>query len=121
MLDYNDVLDDQRDLEEITPHSKICLATTPQVLFVKPREFVTFVSHRWLNDGSVVIINQACEHKDAPATTEEGKGKACRGYALRGATFISPDPQDPQKTRIAMIAHAAPGGDLPQWVSNASL
>lgn len=115
MTDYNGVLSEQRDLEEISPHSKITLASSPQVLFVKPRDFVTFVHHRWLNDGSVVMINQAVEHKDAPGIKEEGKGKVCRGYALRGATFISPDPQDPGKTRMSMIAHAAPGGSLPQW------
>ncbi|CAB9503247.1 expressed unknown protein [Seminavis robusta] len=115
MTDYNVILSAQRDLEEIAPHCKISWATSPQVLFVKPREFVTFVYHRWLKDGSVVLINQAVDHKDAPAVTEEGKGTACRGYALRGATFFSPDPQDPQKTRVAMISHAAPGGNLPGW------
>jgi START domain len=120
MPDYNVILTAQKDLEEIAPHAKICWATSPQILFVKPREFVTFACHRWLKDGSVVMLNQAVDHKDAPAVTEEGKGKTCRGYALRGATFFSPDPQDDQKTRIAMIAHAAPGGDLPQWVSACS-
>ena len=116
MTDYNGILTEQRDLEEISPHSKICCATSPQVLFIKPREFVSFIHHRWLRDGSVVIINQAVEHKDAPAVNEEGKGKACRAFALRGATFISPDPNHPEKTRFAMIAHAAPGGGLPHWV-----
>ena len=117
MADYNFILTAQKDLEEIAPHAKICWAASPQVLFIKPREFVTFVCHRWFKDGSVVVLNQACDHKDAPAVIDEGKGKACRGYALRGATFFSPHPQDRQKTKIAMIAHAAPGGDLPQWVS----
>ena len=116
MTDYNGILTEQKELEVISPHSKICVAKSPQVLFVKPREFVSFIYHRWLRDGSVVMVNQAVEHKDAPPEKEEGKGKACRAYALRGATFISPDPDDPQKTRFAMIAHAAPGGGLPHWV-----
>jgi hypothetical protein len=117
MTEYNDILTERRDLEEIAPHSKITIATSPQVLFVKPREFVTFVHHKWLKDGSVIMVNQACEHKDAPAITEEGRGKACRAYALRGATCISRDKEDPQKTRIAIISHAAAGGGIPQWVS----
>jgi hypothetical protein len=29
---------------------------------------------------------------------------------------ISKDPDDPNKTRIALLAHADPGGGLPQWV-----
>lgn len=118
MGEYNWILSAQRDLEEVCPHSKICWATSPQVLFLKPREFVTFVYHRWLKDGSVVMVNQAVEHKLAPAVTKDGGGKACRAYALRGATFFSPDPNEPNKTHLAMIAHAAPGGDFPQWVSN---
>ena len=121
MTDYNGILTEQKELEIISPHSKICVAKSPQVLFVKPREFVSFLYHRWLRDGSVVMINQAVEHKDAPPEKEEGKGKACRAYALRGATFISPDPDDPQKTRFAMIAHAAPGGGLPHWVRSKML
>lgn len=42
MTEYNDILTEHKDLEEIAPHSKITLATSPQVLFIKPREFVTF-------------------------------------------------------------------------------
>jgi len=122
MTDYNHILTEYRDLEEISPHSKLSCAVSPQVLFIKPREFVSFLHHRWLRDGSVVMVNQAVEHKDAPAVTDEGRGKACRAYALRGATFISPDPDDPyNKTRFAMIAHAAPGGGLPQWMTKTGM
>jgi hypothetical protein len=116
-VEYNDILEDHRDLEEIAPHAKITWAVSPQVLFVKPREFVTFVSHKWSKDGnSLALINQACEHKDAPAVTEEGKGKICRAYALRGGTFLSRDSEDPQRTRMALISQCAPGGGIPPWV-----
>jgi hypothetical protein len=30
---------------------------------------------------------------------------------------ISRDPTDPNKTRVAILAHANPGGGIPQWVS----
>lgn len=57
----------------------------PKVLFVKPRDFVTYCSHRWRKDGTQVIVNQACEHEDMPGVMEEGQGEVCRGFALRGA------------------------------------
>jgi hypothetical protein len=74
-----------RDLEEISANSKVCWAMTPQVLFVKPRDFVTYCQHWWTKDDTQIVINQACEHHNAPTTTEEGDGEICRAYALRGA------------------------------------
>ena len=58
---------------------------TLQVLFVKPRDFVTYCQHWWKDDNTQVVINEACEHEDAPATTQETDGEVCRAYALRGA------------------------------------
>ncbi|KAL7483449.1 hypothetical protein ACHAW6_009100 [Cyclotella cf. meneghiniana] len=112
---YNELVEDHCDIEEITPHSKITWCKMPKVMFVKPRDFVTYCSHRWWRDGTQVIVNQACEHEDMPGVLVEGEGDVCRGYALRGANFISKDPDDPNKTRITMLAHANPGGGLPQW------
>ena len=83
--EYNDLLTTHKDLEEITKRSKICWAMTPQILFVKPRDFVTYCQHWWTKDGTQVVINQACEHEDAPATNDEGEETVCRAYALRGA------------------------------------
>jgi hypothetical protein len=110
MEEYNDVLLRHGDLEEITPHSKISWSQTYQVLFLKPRTCTSFVSHRWLRDGTQVVVNQACDHPDTP-----GKGELPQGYALRSANFISRDPDDPEKTRIAMLTHGHPGHDVPKW------
>jgi hypothetical protein len=57
-----------------------------------------------------VVVNQACEHPDTP-----GKGELPQGYALRSANFISRDPDDPEKTCIAMVSHGHPGHDVPRW------
>ncbi len=106
MGDYNDLIDKYRDLQEITPSSKVCLGETPQILFIKPRQLISFCHHRWLRDGTEVVVNQACDKfEDTPATA----------YAFRGATYISKDPSDPERTRIALIAHANPGNDVPGW------
>ena len=83
--EYNDVVTDYKDVEEISSHSKICWSQSPQILFLKPRDFVTFCHHRWRRDGSAVIVNQATEHPDYPGRKEEREGKACRAYAIRGA------------------------------------
>ena len=85
MKEYNDLVVKHKDLEDISPHSKICWGQCPQILFIKPRDFVTFCHHRWKKDGTQIVVNQAVEHNDAPAMLEEGKGNACRAYALRGA------------------------------------
>eukprot|EP00540_Astrosyne_radiata_P006952 CAMPEP_0116857338 /NCGR_PEP_ID=MMETSP0418-20121206/20488_1 /TAXON_ID=1158023 /ORGANISM="Astrosyne radiata, Strain 13vi08-1A" /LENGTH=459 /DNA_ID=CAMNT_0004490991 /DNA_START=13 /DNA_END=1392 /DNA_ORIENTATION=+ len=110
MQEYNDLVVKHRDLEDVSASSKICWGQTPQILFIKPRDFVTFCFHRWRRDGTQVVVNQACDHKDAPVAKSEG-----RAYAIRGANFISPHPDDPDKTQFALVAHANPG-DLPQWL-----
>ena len=83
--EYNDLVVEHKDVEVLAPHCKICWSQTPQILFLKPRDFVTFCSHRWKRDGTSVIVNQAVEHPDLPATEEENGNNACRAYALRGA------------------------------------
>ena len=122
---YNELIDDHRDIEIITPSSKVTWCKVPKILFVKPRDFVTYCSHRWLRDGTQVIINQAIDHEDVPGVLIEGSGSGdtvCRGYALRGANFISRDPSDPSnKTCITMISHANPGGGLPQWAMTTAI
>ena len=85
MPEYNDLVVAYRDLESIGPQSKICWSKCPQILFIKPRDFVTFCHHRWRKDGTQIVVNQACEHEDAPGNDEEGDGRVCRAHALRGA------------------------------------
>ncbi|GKY92351.1 hypothetical protein MPSEU_000206000 [Mayamaea pseudoterrestris] len=111
MSEYNCLLEETKDLEEITPHSKVCLGETPQILFVKPREFITFCSHRWSSDGSLIIVNQAVDDDEFVSKTK----KRPRAYAFRGANYISQHPSDPEKTRICMLAHGSPGADVPIW------
>lgn len=110
MDDYNELSDTGGDLEDVTPHSKISWTKAPQILFLKPRLFTTYCSHRWLRDGTQVVVNQACEHPDTP-----GQDKLPTAYAIRGANYISRDPDDPEKTRIAMLSHGNPGRDVPGW------
>ena len=106
--EYNDLVVRHKDLEEISPHSKIVWGQTPQILFIAPRNLVTFCHHRWLRDGTQVLVNQSVKHdKD----TSQGP----RAYALRGANFIGRDPNDPDKTLMTIVTHASPGKDIPAW------
>lgn len=119
--EYNDVVDKHKDIEEISPNAKICWSQSPQILFLKPRDFVTFCHHRWKGDGSEVMVHQAMEHPDYPPTDKEKDGKACRAYALRGANIFSRCPDDPEKTEIQIIAHANPGGGVPSWATKTAV
>ena len=83
--EYNDLVVQYKDVEDISPSAKICWSQSPQILFLKPRDFVTWCHHRWKKDGTEVILNQAVDHPDYPGSKEEKEGKACRAYALRGA------------------------------------
>ena len=78
--DYNDVVKKHHDIEELSPNAKVCWSQSPQILFIKPRDFVTFCYHKWRRDGTEVIVNQAYDHPDAKPSEN-----SVRGYALRGA------------------------------------
>lgn len=113
--DYNALVQKHKDLEDITPYSKICWGQSPKILFVKPRDFVTFCHHRWKRDGTQVVVNQACNHDDYDYLEKTDK-KSLKAYALRGGNFISPHPEDPNKTNLCIVAHANPGPDIsPYW------
>jgi hypothetical protein len=109
MTTYNDLVVKHKDLEEISSHSKIVWGQTPQILFLKPRDLITFCHHRWLKDGTQVLVHQACDNHDQAPYCKN------RAFALRGANYISRDPEDPTKTRIAILTHGSPGSDVPSW------
>eukprot|EP00546_Thalassionema_frauenfeldii_P001940 CAMPEP_0178932798 /NCGR_PEP_ID=MMETSP0786-20121207/22856_1 /TAXON_ID=186022 /ORGANISM="Thalassionema frauenfeldii, Strain CCMP 1798" /LENGTH=470 /DNA_ID=CAMNT_0020610207 /DNA_START=463 /DNA_END=1875 /DNA_ORIENTATION=- len=109
--EYNALVQKHKDIEEITPHSKICWGQSPKILFIKPRDFLTFCHHRWRRDGTQVVVNQACNHDDYDYVEKNGK-KSFKAYALRGANFICPHPEDPNKTSMFIVAHANPGHDI---------
>ncbi len=92
-------------------------------MFIEPRDFVTYCRHRWLNDGTQLITNQACDHprisKDTSDTDEDRNLSGVSGFrafSLRGATYISRCPDFPQKrTKIVMLSHCNCGRDVPEW------
>jgi hypothetical protein len=112
MNDYNHLLEHCKDLEQVSSHSKICLGETPQILFVQPREFITYCSHRWRSDGTQIVVNQAMDDNKYTSMTRNRP----RAFAFRGANYIGRHPDFPDtKTRICMLAHGSPGADVPNW------
>jgi hypothetical protein len=100
------------DLETISSSSKICWGQTPQILFLKPKDFVTYCSHRWLPDDTQIMINQATNYDNTVANA----------YAFRGATIIRRHPDHPSdQTQIYMLAHASPGSDIPPWAMKTAI
>ncbi|CAN0551101.1 unnamed protein product, partial [Ectocarpus sp. 8 AP-2014] len=56
-----------RDLELLDENTKVVWASSPSPLpFVKPRDFVTVVNVRRLEDGSIVVVNRGYRHPEAP-------------------------------------------------------
>lgn len=117
-LEYNSLLVDQEDLEILTPHSKICWSQTKKLLFIQPRDFVTYCRHRWLNDGTQLITNQACDHHSTAIgdyNTKQNRSRY-RAFNLRGATYISRCPDFPsERTKLIMLSHCNCGQDMPEW------
>jgi len=116
---YNSLLVSHSDVEQVASHAKICWATTIKLLGVPSRDFVTFCHLRWKKDGTQVITNRAVDHHDRPAVVE-GK-KISRAHALRGANIIAPLEGDEKKTIVAIVGHAHPGGNLPEWIVRAAV
>lgn len=115
--EYNALVVNHQDLEDVSPHSKVCWGQSPKILFIKPRDFITFCHHRWLRDGTQVVVNQACKHEDYSKAMKKTDAKAgLKAFALRGANFLQPHPDDPNKTRFALVAHANPGPDISPWM-----
>lgn len=124
--EYNDLVVEHADVETVSSRSKITWAKCPQILFIKPRDFVTFCHLRWKRDGTQVVLNQAVDHENRPPEMEaeepdeKGDVKACRAYALRGANFIGKG-EGEGTTTFSLLAHADPGGDLPQWAMKTAI
>eukprot|EP00624_Nannochloropsis_granulata_P000143 evm.model.NODE_1050_length_13595_cov_28.766165.2 len=68
VAEYNKFYAEGRDLEAINDCTKVVWAASPPMFFFKARDFCTVVHYRKLQDGTVVVVNRAVEHPDAPRT-----------------------------------------------------
>lgn len=66
-----------------------------------------------MKDGTVVVLNRATTHPDAPETKQ-----FVRGAVLIGANIIQPMPNDPHLSRLTILTQVDPGGFSPPVVIN---
>ncbi|CAM9339285.1 unnamed protein product, partial [Hapterophycus canaliculatus] len=112
--EYNKWFLDGRDLELLDEDTRVVWASSPSPLpFVKPRDFVTVVNVRRLEDGTVVIVNRGHRHPDAPP-----RSKYVRGEVILGAHVMRPDAKDKNKTHFTLLTQVDPGGVAPAWIVN---
>ncbi|CAB1114578.1 unnamed protein product [Ectocarpus sp. CCAP 1310/34] len=112
--EYNKWFLEGRDLELLDENTKVVWASSPSPLpFVKPRDFVTVVNVRRLEDGSIVVVNRGYRHPEAPPSTEY-----VRGEVILAANVIRPDPKDRNRTQFTLLTQVDPGGIAPAWIVN---
>ena len=112
--EYNKFFDTGRDLEMVAEDTKVVWAAAPPIFPFKPRDFCTVVHYRRYRDGTVIVLNRATRHPDAPVT-----GKYVRGQILLGANIIEPIGGSSNKVcKFTMLTQLNPGGFSPPIVVN---
>lgn len=104
VAEYNKFYAEGRDLEAINDCTKVVWAASPPMFFFKARDFCTVVHYRKLQDGTVVVVNRAVEHPDAPRTD-----KYVRAEILMGANIIQPVVGKPHQALFTIVTQVDPG------------
>ena len=107
--EYNNLFLYGEDLEYVADNTKIQWACTPPVFPFKPRDFVTLIHIRKLQDGTLVYLNTATQHKDKPA----GNDGYVRGRIVLGANIMRPMKGKPNLCEVTMVTQLDPGGFAP--------
>lgn len=107
------MFDEGRDLEVVAENTKVVWASSIPIFPFKPRDFCTVVHTRKLKDGTMVVLNRATKHPDAPTTS-----KFVRGAVILGANIIQPVKGHKDQCRLTMIAQVDPGGFTPPVIIN---
>ncbi|CAM9364998.1 unnamed protein product [Chrysoparadoxa australica] len=110
---YNPMIEQGFDLEILSDDSKISWSATSAMWPAKARTFVTFIHRKFLPDGSLVLLQRAVDHPDAPDLPN-----SVRGEILHGMFLVKPVPGHPKRTDFTMVSHFNPAGGIPQWLIN---
>ena len=111
--EYNQFFAEGKVLETVADDTQVIWASAPPIFPFKPRDFCTVVHFRRLKDGTIVVLNRATTHPEAPETKQ-----FVRGEVLIGANIIQPIPNDPSSSRFTMLTQIDPGGFSPPIVIN---
>lgn len=113
---YNPMILDGKDLEYIGKDKKISWSVTAPLWPVRARDFVTAITRHRFPDGSMVLVQRATTHKDAPEPSPTDD--LVRGQILHGIMLVEPIPGSKNRTRFTMVHHFNPGGNIPVWFVN---
>lgn len=94
-------------------HTQVVWASSPSIFCFKPRDYCTYVHYRKHADGTIIVLNRAASHPEAPPNE-----KYVRAEVLMGASIIQPVADDPDKCVFTTIAHINPGGLVPPFLVN---
>lgn len=111
--EYNKFFGEGRDLEEVGENTKVVWASSPPIFPFKPRDFCTVVHFRRLRDGTVVVLNRATEHPEAPVNRDFVRAKI-----VLGANIIQPVRGHPNRCRLVVLTQVDPGGFAPPMIVN---
>ncbi|KAM3570646.1 hypothetical protein VYU27_007289 [Nannochloropsis oceanica] len=113
VAEYNKYFAEGRDLEHVNNMTKVVWASSPSIFCFKPRDYCTYVHYRKHADGTIIVLNRAASHPEAPPSD-----KYVRAEVLMGASIIQPVPTHPNKCVFTTIAHINPGGLVPPFLVN---
>mmetsp|Transcript_9735 Transcript_9735/g.13308 ORF Transcript_9735/g.13308 Transcript_9735/m.13308 type:complete len:557 (-) Transcript_9735:40-1710(-) len=111
--EYNTFFDRGRDLETVAENTKVVWACSPPIFPFKARDFCTVVHFRKLKDGTVVVLNRATTHEEAPVSND-----FVRAAIVLAANIIQPVPGNPNACKLTMITQLDPGGFAPPVIVN---
>lgn len=111
--DYNSFCKEIRDVEVIADDTKVVWIGSPAIFPFKPRDFCTIVHIRKLKDGTIVVLNRAVKHENAPVTSEYE-----RAAIVLAANIIQPIKGSSNKCKLTMITQVDPGGFVPPVLMN---
>jgi hypothetical protein len=111
--EYNSFCKEIRDVELIADDTKVVWIGSPAIFPFKPRDFCTIVHIRKLKDGTIVVLNRAIKHANAPVT-----GEYERAAIVLAANIIQPIKGSPNRCKLTMITQVDPGGFVPPVLMN---
>jgi len=112
MPEYNSFCARGYDVETVAENSIVTWTCTPPVFPFKPRDFVSLVHTRKLKDGTMVVLNRATTHPNAPPVDPA----FVRGRIVLAANIIQPLGR--HKCKLTMLTQLDPGGFAPPTVIN---
>lgn len=111
--EYNSFYERGKDIEVFNDNTRIVWSASPPVFPFKARDFCTVIHTRKLKDGTIVILNRATTHSDAPPTS-----KYVRASVIFGANILQPVENSSNKCKLTMITQVDPGGFTPPMIIN---